>query len=343
MKHPALLLLAAAASLLVSADAGAGKRCRRLCAPDIAVCRAACVSGRRRRCRARCRTSVIGRCRSNPDPQCLPATTTTTTSTTLPGCDGGGAATGFDPAVHVTSSGTDRTYSRFVPPDYAACRAYPVVFAFHGDGGTGAGVRATLALEPQASGAAIFVYPDATETSGRSWQLDVPLIQNADMTLFVDILNQLASAYHVDRSRVFATGFSRGAYFVNFLNCRLGTTYLRAVAPHSGSGPYGQPADFDVDGHFICEAPAAAAMLIHGETDGVVPIADAEYSRGQWVWANHCADTTTPATPTPCVDHDGCDAGKPVVWCAIPGLGHAPWTGAPAAIWQFFATFPAVP
>jgi polyhydroxybutyrate depolymerase len=235
----------------------------------------------------------------------------------------------------------DRTYALSVPADYDACRSYPLVFAFHGDGGTGASLRDALGLEGPANGGAVFVYPDARDPD-RSWQLDldVPLAQDADTTLFVDIVNKVASVYSVDRSRIFATGFSRGGYFANFLNCRLGTTYLRAIAPQSGSGPYGKDADYDIDGHFMCPAPGAAAFLIHGDADGVVPISpDAEYSRDQWAWESHCAATTTPASPAPCVAYDGCDAGKPVVWCAIPGLDHAPWSEAAAAIWQFFAGF----
>ena len=77
--------------------------------------------------------------------------------------------------------------------------------------------------------------------------------------------------------------------------------------------------------------------MIHGTSDDVVPIGDGEYSHGQWVWANGCAETTTPVTPAPCVSHDGCDPGKPVVWCAIPGLGHEVWSSAPEAVWSFFA------
>src|SRR5262249_7959094 len=211
----------------------------------------------------------------------------TTTSTTLPGT-GDRPTTGFFPTVHVTSSQVDRTYSLFVPSSYDPGRSYPVVFAFHGDGETGADVRDALALEPQADGAAIFVYPDATEDSGRHWTLDASLNANPDLLFFLDIIAQLSGTYHLDDTRRFATGLSSGAYFVNFLNCTLGTTYLRAIAPHSGSGPYGPAGSYDEDGHFQCDAQPAAAILIHGTTDDVVPLSDADYSHQQWVWGNNC-------------------------------------------------------
>jgi polyhydroxybutyrate depolymerase len=322
--------------------AEAGKACRRVCKPAIVACRDGCneFTGReRRRCRKRCKRMILDTCRADPEARCVvpPSTsTTTTTSTTLPG----GTPTGFQSAVHVTSSGVDRTYSLFVPESYDAGHAYPVVFGFHGDGGTGAEVRDALALEEQAGGEAIFVYPDATEESFRSFDLESPLATNADMRLFLDILDALDALYHVDRARVFATGVSRGGFFVNFLNCRLGALNLRAIAPVAGSGPYGPDDQYDIDGHFMCEATAVAALLIHGVDDNVVPLADADYSRFQWTWANQCAATTTPYEPAPCVSYDGCAAGRPVVWCAVPGVGHAVWSEAPRAIWAFFASLP---
>lgn len=316
-------------------DAEAGKACRRVCKPEIVACRDGCntLSGRaRRRCRKTCRRNIIATCREDPEGRCVVPSSTTTT--TLPR----GIPTGFQPVVHLTSSDVDRTYSLFVPEAYDPNHAYPVVFGFHGDGGTGAGVRGDLALEDQANGEAIFVYPDATEESSRSFDLETPLATNADMRLFTDILDALDALYHIDRARVFATGVSRGGYFVNFLNCRLGSLRLRAIAPVAGSGPYGPDDEFDPDGHFMCEATAVAALLIHGVDDDVVPLPDAEYSRFQWTWANECADTTTAYDPAPCVSSDGCAAGRPVVWCAIPGLGHAVWSEAPQVIWGFFAS-----
>ena len=256
---------------------------------------------------------------------------------TCPNAGGGPPPIGFQSALHITSSGQDRTYALSVPADYDPGHAYALAFGFHGDGGTGGGIRTALGLEAPANGASIFVYPDATVASGRSFDLETPLATNADMTLVLDILASIESLYCVDPSRVFAAGFSRGAFFANFLNCRLGTQIFRAISAQSGSGPYG--ADYDPQGHFICEATAAAALLIHGESDLVVPIADAQYSRDQWIFANQCSTATTPYEPSPCVRYDGCSEDKPVVWCAVPGLGHEVWSEAPTTTWNFFASF----
>lgn len=299
-----------------------------------------CEAFRRNTCMPCCRAGGTVCTSTTSTTSTLAGEATTTTTSTLPAdpCTPGAAPpTGFQDGLHITSSGADRTYARFVPPDYDPSQPHVLVFGFHGDGGTGADIRDALGLEAQADGAAVFVYPDATEDSGRSFDLETPLASNADMHLFLDLVASIEASYCIDPQHVFATGVSRGAFFVNFLNCRLGAPHLRAIAAQSGSGPYGDDSDYDVDGHFICEAPAAAALMIHGTADDVVPISDGEYSHGQWVWADGCSDTTTPIDPAPCVAHDGCDPGKPVVWCAVPGLGHEVWSSAPEAVWNFFA------
>ena len=336
----------AGAKVACLTNGSAPRRCVKGAKRALARAKRGCEAFRRDTCAPCCRAGGVS-CTSTtstlPETTTTTTTITTTTTTTLPGggaCTGVGfAPVGFQETLHITSSGADRTYALFVPPDYDPRQAYPLVFGFHGDGGSGADIRDVLGLEAQADGAAIFVYPDATVDSGRSFDLETPLASNADMALFLDLVTALEATYCIDPERVFVTGLSRGAFFVNFLNCRLGSSHLRAIAAQSGSGPYGELGDYDTDGHFLCEAPAAAALMIHGTIDDVVPIADGEYSHGQWVWANGCAGTTVPVPPAPCVAHDACNPGKPVVWCAVPGLGHEVWSSAPEAVWNFFAGF----
>lgn len=253
------------------------------------------------------------------------------------GCGVNGAAVGYQPSVHIASFGLDRTYSVYVPAGYDPSYAYPIIFAFHGDGGTGDGLRNAFPIEAQSSDNAIFVYPDATLDSGRTFDVESPYASNADMNMFSDVLGSLTSSYCVDQNRVFATGVSRGAYFVNFLNCRVGTNALRAIAAQSGSGPYGGP--YDSEGHMVCDAPSAAALLIHGDADYVVPYTDGLLTYDRWAWSNGCQDTASPVGFDPCVLRDGCLADRPVIWCGIQGMGHEIWSSAPQAVWTFFSSF----
>jgi mannan endo-1,4-beta-mannosidase len=343
--------LLALVTMLLGPERAEAKPCRSMCGGDIATCQATCdgqTRGARRRCRKACKRAVIAECRQYDGTSCVaprepdPSNPTDPSDPSDPSdpTDPPPFATGFIPVVHLTSSGVDRTYSLFVPTSYDPAHAYPLVFAFHGDGGSGAVLRGYIGVEEQANGAAIFVYPDATDESGRHWTLDASLDANPDMRLFLDMIDHVAATYTVDRSRVFATGHSSGGFFVNFLNCTLGSAYLRAIAPHGGSGPYGNDWDYDVDGHFMCNADPAAAILIHGANDDVVPLADASYSHQQWVFENGCAKSIMSGpSPAPCVTHPGCDDGKPVDWCVVAGIGHGWWSQAPQAIWGFFARF----
>ncbi len=240
------------------------------------------------------------------------------------GC-GKSATTGYQSPLTITSASTSRTYALFVPTSYDQNQAYPLVFVFHGSGGTGPGIRSYYALEAAASGKAIFVYP--TAISG-NWDLEGAYAANKDLHLFEDLTAAIKSAYCIAPDRVFATGHSNGGFFSNILNCRLGRPQLRAIAPHAGS-IYGDP----------CQAEAAGALVTHGDPDTTVLTAYGEYAWGFWRDANACDDTTTSYSPSPCVANTGCKAGHPVVWCKIPGIGHGLWDQAATVSWAFFDSF----
>ncbi len=250
------------------------------------------------------------------------------------GCGAAGAKTGYLGQQSLSLNGSPRSYALFVGDKYDGKKALPLVFSFHGDGGNGAGMRKTVDLETQAAGNAIFVYPDGPN---QTWDLETPPAMNLDYQFFDAMVTELESKLCVDKSKVFVFGFSRGGFFVNQLGCFRGTT-VRAISAHSGGGPYSNnAADFDMNGFFHCTTPPVAALIIHGQADSVVPIAGGgQKSRDHWQIANTCQTTTTAYTPSPCVSYNTCAADHPVVWCAIPGLDHAPWTSAASTTWSFF-------
>jgi polyhydroxybutyrate depolymerase len=267
-----------------------------------------------------------------------PSDTPMPPGTGSPGCGRAGMPVGYRNGVMVTSGGAARTYAISVPADYDPSRAYPLVFVFHGDGGTGAGIRTQLSVEAAAGTGGIFVYPDALAPA-RSFDLETPRASNPDIRFFRDALAAVRAQYCVDDRRVFAAGHSRGGFFANILNCRVGAPVLRAVAPCSGSIYSASPTGYTSDGHVACEEPAASALLVHGNPDPVVAFTDGVYARDQWTWANGCATTTRAYAPSPCVEYERCTSPARVVWCAVPGIGHGVWTMAGAAVWAFFDSF----
>ncbi len=251
-----------------------------------------------------------------------------------PGCGAAGVKTGYLGQQALSLNGSPRSYALFVGDKYDGKKALPIVFSFHGDGGNGAGMRKTVDLETPAGGNAVFVYPDGPN---QTWDLETPPAMNLDYQFFDAMVTALESKLCVDKSKVFVFGFSRGGFFVNQLGCFRGNT-VRAIAAHSGGGPYSNnAADFDANGFFHCTTPPVAALIIHGQADSVVPIAGGgQKSRDHWITANTCQQSTTAYAPSPCVSYNACAADHPVVWCAIPGLDHAPWPSASTTAWSFF-------
>ncbi len=264
----------------------------------------------------------------------------------------------------------------FVPADYDPAKAYPIVFVFHGDGGTGAAIRSSLNLEPDAAGKAIFAYPN-----GASGTWDATLATtNADMKFVMAMRSQLRATYCIDTTRTFLTGMSRGGFFTNQLACMYGSAEFAAIAPHSStieqdsgnayiygppapSGPFTEGGTYD----FACPSdgsPAPAhpklpppALVIHGEcdTEGGVEYPQGRMVAEHWGYAARCS--TTPAVAVTTMPNAACSANsftsnptltvdpcyvapgcmRDITFCAIPSMDHRVWALAHARIWAFFA------
>lgn len=237
---------------------------------------------------------------------------------------------GFVGAQTIDVGGTSRGYQLFLPPGYDQRLRYPVILVFHGDGGSGAGVRGSFDIEGASGGGAIIAYPNG---QGGTWQIDNYAALMKDVA-FVDALATELTASYCGDGRVFLAGFSKGAYFVNQAACRTSVT-LTGIASHSGGGPYGTRAsEYDMAGKTVCPSPPVAAMQLHGNPDSNVPLSEGASSRDYWRAANACAAATTATAPAPCVAYNACARAE--VWCAIPGIGHSVWSSAPTAIWDFF-------
>ncbi len=231
---------------------------------------------------------------------------------------------------------TERNYELFVPPETDGKTPLPVVFVFHGKDGTGGDVRNAFALEAEAKGKAVFVYPDGLN---RDWNYNDPATRNDDVLLFDALLEKLSNDVCIDRARVFAAGFSNGGYFANHLGCRRGGA-LRAVASHSGGGPTGASIEIDDRGNLTCPEAPVAALIVHGIDDTNVKLEEAKKSVAHWNRVNGCRSGTSPFGPPPCAMLAGCAKGREIVTCEVPSLGHSIWPGDGARVtWQFFETF----
>jgi polyhydroxybutyrate depolymerase len=123
-------------------------------------------------------------------------------------------------------------------PATAKEKAAPVVFAFHGHGGTAGHAARTMAFQklwPEA----ILVYPQGLKTKGvitdtegakSGWQYRSGADGDRDYKFFDALLARLRADYKVDVKHVFATGHSNGGAFTYMLWAERGSA-LAAVAP----------------------------------------------------------------------------------------------------------------
>ena len=239
--------------------------------------------------------------------------------------------------------GNARTYTMVAPKDVIAGKAYPLVFVFHGDGGNGAGMRSWIKLDDESKANAIVVYPDGKNAT---WDLYTVEPSNEDDAFVDAMLAAVKAKFSIDQARVFGSGYSSGAFFVNQLACRR-TGFFRAIAPNAGGAPEepNDPAASKWPGTSFTKCAnqtgGVAAMVMHGNDDTTVGTGSGTYTARYWAHVNGCDDsesTRTATTPSPCVQHASCPGGKSVVYCEIAGIGHGIWTESGKASWAFFSS-----
>jgi polyhydroxybutyrate depolymerase len=194
------------------------------------------------------------------------------------GPSGGGVPTlaastgtsGFVPGRQVVSldvNGSVRTALLSVPEDLS--RPAPLIFAFHGHGGTGPALDRKMDFEGLWT-QAIVVYPNgltghSTRTDPRGlktgWQTRLGQDGNRDIAFYDSLLEDLEAKLPVDRSRIYLMGHSNGSDFVSLLLYARGQT-IAATANSSG-----QPTAY------ISSDPVRSEFMSMGIFDQTVPYA----------------------------------------------------------------------
>jgi polyhydroxybutyrate depolymerase len=199
-------------------------------------------------------------------------------------------------AAHITPSG--RTFHVWTPSSYDATRALPVVFAVHGMGSDGLGFQKWFKMESFVDGAAIVVYPDSQKAL---WDIS----GETDLEFFDAMIDGLAGAYCIDRSRIFALGFSYGGKMVHHLGCKR-TQRFKAISAGDGSWADGMPK---------C-AGRLPVLVTHRTRDHDELIEWGKDSALRWSRLNGCsAETETTDAEHGCAMWKGCAPGADVTFC----------------------------
>lgn len=207
--------------------------------------------------------------------------------------------------------------------------AAPVVFVFHGHGGSSQNAARSFGIEtlwPEA----IVVYPQGLPTPGQltdpegkrsGWQGRPGLQDDRDLKFFDVMLAALRKDHRVDDRRIYSTGHSNGGGFTYLLWAKRGDVFA-AVAPSAAAAPT-----------VMKLLKPKPVMHLAGEADPLVKYTWQQATMTKLREINGCSATGTEWAPM--ATKYPSPSGNPVVTFIHPG-GHQFVREAPPLIVRFF-------
>jgi polyhydroxybutyrate depolymerase len=219
-------------------------------------------------------------------------------------------------------------------PASARTNAAPLVFAFHGHGGSmqnAAHLFGFHKLWPEA----IVVYMQGLNTPGRltdpdgtkpGWQKEAGDQGDRDLKFFDAVLASLRQDYRVDEKRIYASGHSNGGGFTYLLWAMRGETFA-AFAPSAA-----------VEARDFSRLKPKPVLHVAGEKDTLVKFAWQQKMMAALRRLNQCGEGQPWEGEKNCTIYPS-KLGAPVVTLIHPGPHLVP-AGAPASIVKFFQEHP---
>jgi polyhydroxybutyrate depolymerase len=239
---------------------------------------------------------------------------------------------GADPTSRIFDVDGEKREAIVYAPAKKSDEAAPLVFGWHGHGGTAkhaAGVFRIHQLWPEA----VVIYAQGLPTPGKfdpegtraGWQKSVGDQKDRDLKFFDVMLEAARKDFKIDHTRINSTGHSNGGGFTYLLWAARGETFA-AFAP-SAAGP----------GRALTKAAAKPVLHVSGEKDTTVPFENQKRAVGLVRNHNGCAaegkEWGKGGTLYP--GKDGAD----VIFLTHPGDHKYPST-APEQIVAFFKQYP---
>ncbi len=263
----------------------------------------------------------------------------------------------------ITAAGVVRHYLLHVPAGYDGSTPLPLIFVLHGYGGAPVGMEKSTGMSEKADQEGFFVaYLLGTgDVPGWNSGLTPGTGVTADDVEFVRaLIRELSGRLRVDPARVYAAGFSNGAFMTNRLGAEL-PDLLAGVAIVEGTVGVRQS-----DGTVVMITQPKGpipVIVIHGKQDAnvlydggvgagvgkldAVPVAD---MIDFWTGADGCSGSPLEASSTANIliqDYRDCAAGTEVMLYTIvdgvhqwPTLQSKAKFSATDAIWDFFSRHP---
>jgi poly(3-hydroxybutyrate) depolymerase len=205
-----------------------------------------------------------------------------------------------------------RKYILRVPTGYDNMHPYRLVFAFAESGSSASSVamRNYFTMATLDGKNTIFVAPDAANGAG-SWS-------KSDVELTDDILAQVEGDLCIDKTRIFATGFSFGGAMSLAIACTRADVF-RGVAFFSGADLTGS-----CTGTLTKPIAYYASQASQDSTGDPMPTSG-RVKQAEFAAVNGCMPeanaTKFPAAGQPhtCTNYKGCSAGHPTEYCVFDG------------------------
>lgn len=159
----------------------------------------------------------------------------------------------------ISVDGVQRSYRVLLPKTYDGTKKLPVIYAFHGEGGTALSIVNSTELADVADRSSfILVLP---EGKNNDWNLERTIeAENRDVVFVRMLLKQLECSYAVDAEKCFALGFSKGGEFVYRAASEMSMQFS-AIAVVSAT----------LSKHQAKPVSSVSVMHVHGLEDRVYP------------------------------------------------------------------------
>jgi polyhydroxybutyrate depolymerase len=178
----------------------------------------------------------------------------------------------------LTVNGITREYIIYVPENYNATTAFPLLLSFHGlTSNMEFNYNYTNFDELAERENFIVIHPNGISNT---WAVSAN--DDTDIDFIVALLNQLEEDYNIESNRIYSTGMSMGGFFSFSLACRLSD---RVAAVASVTGSMYQPAINN-----CLPVKPMPIIQIHGTEDGIVQYSSVAGLLDFWTSHNNTDD-----------------------------------------------------